>query len=78
MFWYARSANKLFPLEIYEQVTGENFRVTADSSSFKCQERLEELSVNTEPVIHNTYRSAVRSNSNMKYRQNFTTDNTPK
>lgn len=71
---YQRSANKPFPLKVHEQVTGKNFRVSADSSSFKHQEKFEEFNLSTLEQLHVILHSSVmRNHSNMEYRPNFYT-----
>lgn len=50
---HKRSANKPFPFTPCEEVTGKNFRGTADSFSFKHQEKFEEFSLST-LVTHDT------------------------
>lgn len=55
---YKRSANKQFPLKPHEEVTGKNFRVTADPSGFKGQEKFGEFSLSALDqlyiILHNS------------------------
>jgi len=67
-------ANKPFPLKPHEEVSGKNFRVTADTSSFKHREKFEEFNLSTLNQLYIILDSSVmRNHSNMKYRLNFYT-----
>lgn len=59
---YKTSANKPFPLKPHEEVTGKNFRVTADSSGFKGQEKFGEFSLSALDQLNTKlYNSVMRS-----------------
>lgn len=56
---YKRSANNPLPLKPREEVTGKNFRVTADSSSFKHQEKFEEFNLSALDQLYIIFQSSV-------------------